>query len=102
LQNSIYPLIFKAACSTSNSIQFTYEKKIGPEHFLFAFLKWQCCKMYHKNANLVVVYNLRDTQQIFTHTHNAFKANATPKLDGRILLNKITHDLDNRKLISKV
>lgn len=36
------------------------------------------------------------------HTHDAFKANTTPKLDGRVLSNKILHDLENRELISKV
>lgn len=45
---------------------------------------------------------LQEIQGKFSPTHNAFKANTTPKLSGRVILNKILCDLENRKLIAEV
>lgn len=56
--------------------------------------------MFHKNANLVAVYYFQQLSiSASFHTH---KAKITPKLDSRVISNKILDVLENRTFISKV
>lgn len=45
--------------------------------------------MCNKNANTVLVYKSIETANFHPHTHTTFKANAKPKLDGRVLTGQL-------------
>lgn len=44
--------------------------------------------MRHRNVNTALVYKSRETANFHPHTYTTFKANAKPKLDGRVLTGK--------------